>query len=116
MKRGGVLLHAQVNQAQVVEDLPVEGGEVGGPLQAADGRHKLGLTEEAHPDVVPEGWRLGDGLGRHLVLGECHVVILVGLHHGAGRQDRPGVLRFKCHGRAKILKRGLVISWSKGKV
>ena len=81
MERGGVLLHAQVNQAQVVENLPVEGGEVGGPLQAADGRHKLGLTKKAHPDVVPEWRRLGDGLGRHLVLGEGHIEILMGLHH-----------------------------------
>ena len=116
MERGGILLHAQVNQAQVVEDLPVKRGEVGGPLQATDGRHKLGLTEKAHPDVVPEGRRLGNGLGRHLVLGEGHVVILVGLHHGAGRQDRPGVLRLKCQGRAEILKRGLVTSWSQGQL
>ena len=111
MERGGVLLHAQVNQAQVVKDLPVKRGEVGGPLQAADCRYKLRLAEKAHPDVVPEGRGLRDGLGRHLVLGESHVKVLVGLHHGASRQNRPRVLRFKRQGRAETLKRGLMISW-----
>ena len=104
-------MHAQVNQAKVVKDLPVKRGEVGGPLKAADSRHKLGLAEKAHPDVVPEWRRLGDGLSRHLVLGEGHVKVLVGLHHRAGRQNRSGVFRLKCQGRAETLKRGLVIAW-----
>lgn len=34
---GGVLLHGQVHQAQVVENLPVKGRQVVRPLQAADG-------------------------------------------------------------------------------
>lgn len=34
---GGVLLHGQVHQAQVVEHLPVKGRQVVRPLQAADG-------------------------------------------------------------------------------
>ena len=59
MEGGSVLLHAQVNlvcsnvvqnrlclthQAQVVEDLPIEGGEIGRSLEAADCRDKLGLA------------------------------------------------------------------------
>lgn len=42
MKCGGVLLHGQVHQAQVVQHLPVKGGQVVGPLQAADGLGRRG--------------------------------------------------------------------------
>lgn len=34
---GGILLHGQVHQAQVVQHLPVKGRQVVGPLQTADG-------------------------------------------------------------------------------
>ena len=34
---------------KVVENLPVEWGEVVGPLQAGDRRHVLLLPEETHP-------------------------------------------------------------------
>ena len=34
-----VLLHGQVDKAQVVENLPIKGSQVVGPLQAADGLH-----------------------------------------------------------------------------
>ena len=43
-----------MDHAQVVEDLPVKGSEVVGPLQAGDAGNELLLAEEAHPDVVPK--------------------------------------------------------------
>ena len=36
---GCILLHGQVDEAQVVENLPIKGSQVVGPLQAADGLH-----------------------------------------------------------------------------
>ena len=43
-----------MNKPEVVADDPLEGVQVERPLEAGDGRHKLGLAEEAHADVVPE--------------------------------------------------------------
>ena len=39
MEGRGILLHGQVNQAQVVEDLPIKRSQVVGPLEAADCLH-----------------------------------------------------------------------------
>ena len=104
MERGGILLHAQVNQAQVVEDLPVEGRQVVGSLQTGDGRHELLLPEETHPDIVPQRGRLRYVLDGHFVLGEGHVVVLVSLHHGAGCQDGPPVAGIESQGSPETLK------------
>ena len=52
-----------MNPSQVVEYLPVEGGEVAGPLETGHGGHVFLLAEEAHADVVPQLRRLGH-LGR----------------------------------------------------
>lgn len=41
VESGGVLLHRQVHQPQIVQDLPVEGSQVVCPLQAADGLQKI---------------------------------------------------------------------------
>ena len=40
---GGVLLHGQVHQAEVVQHLPVERRQVVGALQAADGLEREGV-------------------------------------------------------------------------
>lgn len=37
------------------------------------------FPEEAHGDVVPERWRLRDGLGSHPVLSQGHIKVLVAL-------------------------------------
>ena len=98
MEGGGVLLHGEVDQAQVVEDLPVEGSEVVGSLQTGDGRHEFLLPEETHPDIVPERRRLGDVLDGNFVFRERHVVILVSLHHRAGGQDSSPVTGLESQG------------------
>ena len=54
MERRRKLLDGEVDEAQIVEDLPVEWGQVGGALEAGDGSHELALAEEAHADVVPQ--------------------------------------------------------------
>jgi hypothetical protein len=68
----GYLLHSQVHHAQVVEDLPVEGREVVGSLEAGDAGNELLLAEEAHPDVVPQLRRF-----RQLSIGGVAVLCLV---------------------------------------
>ena len=109
MERGRKLLHRQVNEPQIVQDLPIEGCEIVSPLEARDGRHKLLLPEKAHPDVIPELWRLRELPRGDAVLGQGHVPVVVGLHHGAGGEDGAGVGRVEGHGRAKLLEGELVL-------
>lgn len=45
------------------------------------------FAEEAHPDVVPERWALGDGVCGDAVLVHGHVIISMSLHHTAGGKD-----------------------------
>ena len=99
-----------MDQAEVVEDLPVERGEIVSSLEAGDGRHELLLPEEAHPDIVPQWRRLWDVLSSHSVLGQGHVVVLVSLHHGPGGQDGAAVLRVEGEGRAETLEGRLVVA------
>ncbi len=48
MESGGELLQVEVEEAQVVQDLPVERGQVVGALQAGDGGNQLALAEKTH--------------------------------------------------------------------
>ena len=59
-----------MDHAQVVEDLPVKGSEVVGPLQAGDAGNELLLAEETHPDVVPKLRRFRQlAVGSRTILG-----------------------------------------------
>ena len=68
------------------------------------------LAEETHSNVVPERSALGRLLRCDAVLHECHVVVVVLLHHVSCSQDRlrvDGVVR-QCV--AEVLERALELA------
>lgn len=55
MEGGGVLLHGQVDQAQVVQDFPVKRRQVVSPLQTAEGLWDGGRRRSQRPTALRGG-------------------------------------------------------------
>ena len=110
-----ILLHGEMDQPEVVQDLPFKWSQINCSFQTADcllrgkecgkpttTRHRVPwclivthrniflLPKEAHPNIVPELRGLGGAHGRYTILGESHIEVPIPLHHAPCCQDGLG--------------------------